>query len=273
MAIRKIHRNITLWRLTSDFYQFVRSQRFLTRRMGQPFSRSRKFVEMDITWRCNLKCPNCNRSCTQVPSRREMSVGQVASFIRESIAMGAQWERIRVLGGEPTLHRGFFAILELLRHYRAAHNPGLRIVVCTNGHGDRVNRVLDRIPAGIAVKNTFKTAGPRLFRPFNVAPVDTHRYRFADYSGGCRIISECGIGVTPLGCYPCAIAGGIDRIFGFGLGRKKLPLPDDEMRDHLKIFCRLCGHFGFAWPTRKPEISKTWENAYRNCRAGNSSER
>lgn len=28
-------------------------------------------------------------------------------------------------------------------------------------------------------------------------------------------IGSCGMGVTPYGYYPCAVAGGIDRIFGF----------------------------------------------------------
>ena len=30
---------------------------------------------------------------------------------------------------------------------------------------------------------------------------------------GCRVIKDCGLGLTPSGYYMCAIAGGIDRIF------------------------------------------------------------
>lgn len=262
----RIHRNVTLKRMGLDFFQFIRSQRFITRRMGPAFKVSREFVEIDITYRCNLRCANCNRSCTQVPSDIELPIERIAAFVRESLETGARWRRIRLLGGEPTLHREFFSILELLLAYRDRHNPCMRIVVCTNGCGRRVNRVLTRLPHGIEVKNTFKTDRQRLFRPFNRAPADSLWYRFADYSSGCRILEECGIGLTPSGYYPCAIAGGIDRIFGFGMGRKTLPAPGDPMFDHIATFCPLCGHFGFSWPTRQAKLSSTWKQAYAAAR-------
>ena len=261
-----IHRNVTLKRMGLDFLQFIRSQRFVTCRMGPAFAVSRQFVEIDITYRCNLRCANCNRSCTQVPSDLEMPVERIAAFIRESTEAQIRWRRIRLLGGEPTLHRDFFDILRLLLDYRDRHNPGLRIVVCTNGCGGRVNRALARLPRGIEVKNTFKTDRQRLFRPFNMAPADSLRYRFADYAGGCRILEDCGIGLTPSGYYPCAVAGGIDRIFGFGLGRKTLPGYGDRMTDHLRTFCPLCGHFGFSWPTRRAKLSPAWKKAYAAAR-------
>jgi hypothetical protein len=238
----------------------------VTRWAGPAFQVSRRFVEIDITYRCNLRCANCNRSCTQAPTALEMPLARIEAFIRESVAARAGWRRIRLLGGEPTLHREFFTILDRLLAYRAHHNPGLRIVVCTNGSGSRVNRALARLPAGIAVKNTFKTDRQRLFRPFNQAPADSPWCRFADYASGCRILEDCGIGLTSSGYYPCAIAGGIDRIFGFGAGRKTLPAGGDGMRDLLAIFCPLCGHFGFSWPTRQPKLSATWKRAYAAAR-------
>jgi len=262
----RIHRNVTLKRMSLDFFQFIRSQRFITRRMGPAFSVGRRFVEIDITYRCNLRCANCNRSCTQAPTDIEMPVSRIADFIHESVEKGIRWRRIRLLGGEPTLHQHFFDILHLLLAYRSRHNPDLRIVVCTNGRGARVNRVLDRLPHGVEVKNTFKTDRQRLFRPFNKAPVDSLWYRFADYTSGCRILEDCGIGFTPSGYYPCAVAGGIDRIFGFGIGRKNLPDPGDRMLEHLAIFCPLCGHFGFAWPTRREKRSPSWRKAYAEWR-------
>jgi hypothetical protein len=258
----RIHRNVTLRRMGLDALQFIRSQQWITRRAGYPFQVSRRFVEIDITYRCNLRCANCNRSCTQAPSGLEMPLERIEAFIRESVEAAAPWRRIRLLGGEPTLHRDFSAILDRLLEYRARHNPGLRIVVCTNGSGRRVNRILARLPSGIVVKNTFKTDRQRLFRPFNRAPSDSGWFRFADFRSGCRILEDCGIGLTPLGYYPCAIAGGIDRIFGFGAGRKILPAEGDAMRDLLGIFCPLCGHFGFSWPIRRPRLSATWADAY-----------
>lgn len=262
----RIHRNVTLKRMGLDFLQFVRSQRFIARRLGPAFTVSRSVVEIDITYRCNLRCANCNRSCTQAPSGIEMPPARIEAFLRESVEAGVSWRRIRLLGGEPTLHPDLLTILERLLDHRRRHNPGLRIVVCTNGRGGRVNAVLGRLPEGVAVKNTFKTDRQRLFRPFNMAPVDSPWFHFADYAGGCRILEDCGLGLTPSGYYPCAIAGGIDRVFGFGLGRKSLPAEGDRMLDLLGVFCPLCGHFGFSWPTRRAKVSKTWRRAYAAAR-------
>jgi len=266
MPATKMHRNITLRRLTLDFYQLIRCQRLVVERMGYPYDISRRYVEMDLTYRCNLHCCNCNRSCTQAPSRLDLPVARVAEFIRDSVAQGRSWERIRLLGGEPTLHRDFDVIVDMLSDYRARHNPLLRIVVCTNGNGARVCRALANLPNGIVVKNTGKGARQRLFRPFNVAPMDRPLSRWAAYRCGCRILEDCGLGLTPLGYYPCAIAGGIDRVFGFGRGRCELPVAGADFRDDLNLFCRLCGHFGFAWPTRRSRMSPVWARAYRRFR-------
>jgi hypothetical protein len=267
MSQHSPHRNITFRRLILDLVQEIRSQKPIVRLLGRPYRRSRRFIEIDLTYRCNLKCQNCNRSCTQAPSNREIQPAAIRAFIAESIDMGMRWERIRLLGGEPTLHRRFFEIIDLLMDYRAHHRPGLRIVVCTNGSGRRVNAALRSLPDSIAIKNTAKTARQRLFRPFNIAPIDRPRHRLAEFTTGCRILSDCGIGLTPLGYYPCAIAGGIDRIFGLNQPRPHLPAPDDALLDQLAVFCPLCGHFGFAWPTRHTKCSPTWEKAYRLWRS------
>ncbi len=261
-----IHRNITLKRLMLDFGQAIRCQQPMVRILGRPFARSRRRVEIDITYRCNMRCLNCNRSATQAPAAIDMPVAQIKAFLHDSVAAGIRWERIRLLGGEPTLHPELSAIVTLLETYRCRHNPTLRIVICTNGSGPQVRNALSALSPKIVVKNTLKSDRQRLFRPFNLAPVDQRRHRFADFGCGCRIIEDCGLGLTPQGYYPCAIAGGIDRIFGFGLGRRSLPAVDDEMTDLLERFCPLCGHFGFARPTRKPRISRTWRRGYERYR-------
>lgn len=262
MNIVKPHKNITVRRLFLDFYQFIRAQSVMVRFLGRQFQRSQKYLEMDITYKCNLKCANCNRSCAQLPSQAEMPVERVEEFICESIKNQANWERIRILGGEPTLHSRFFDIIDLLINYRKNFNPDVRLVLCTNFFGNMVKEIISRLPKEISIKSTVKTSSVNLFRPFNIAPVDTWYNRFSDYSCGCRIIEDCGIGLTPSGYYVCAVAGGIDRVFGFGLGRETLPPPDDAMVDQMKIFCRLCGHFGFAWPVKMEKMSPTWRRAY-----------
>ncbi len=257
-----MHRNVTLRRLALDGYQFLRCQRPVVARLGRPFAVSRRYVEIDLTYRCNLKCRNCNRSCTQAPSRRDIPVERITAFIRESVERGRPWKRVRLLGGEPTLHPEFAKIVRLFGEYRERHNPDLRIVVGTNGSGPRVRRMLDRLPPGIEVKNTWKGPRQRLFRPFNIAPVDRPLYRWSDFASGCRILEDCGMGLTPQGYYPCAVAGGIDRIFAFRRGRRRLPRSGENLRADLEIFCRVCGHFGFSGLTKRTRMSPTWVRAY-----------
>ena len=257
------HRNVTVKRLILDAYQFVRAQSYVAKHFGQQFRPSREYAEIDITYKCNLKCLNCNRSCSQAPSRLEMPLADIEAFIQQSIENKIAWKRIRLLGGEPTLHSCIFDILNLLIDYKTAHNPCVRLVLGTNFFGNQVHQVLARLPDTIEIKSTLKSSRVNLFKPFNVAPVDTLYNRFSDYTCGCRIIKECGLGLTPSGYYMCAVAGGIDRIFGFNLGRQNIPNESDRLYDQMSAFCSLCGHFGFQWPTRKSKRSNAWRMAYR----------
>jgi hypothetical protein len=256
------HKNVTFKRLALDAYQFVRAQRPVVAKFGVQFQRSRDRVEIDLTYKCNLRCLNCNRSCTQLPSDKEIALPRIEAFLNDSIASQTHWKRIRLLGGEPTLHSRIFDIVELLVQYKQAENPGVRIVLCTNDFGRRVKRILSQLPDEIEIKSALKSSRTPLFRPFNRAPIDMRHHRFSDFSCGCRILKDCGIGLTPSGYYACAVAGGIDRVFGFNIGREALPAKNDTLVDQLGIFCRLCGHFGFAWPVKRQVVSATWQKAY-----------
>jgi hypothetical protein len=51
-----------------------------------PTNRKRRdYAEIEITYKCNLKCINCNRSCAQAPSDLEMPVSDVENFVAQSI--------------------------------------------------------------------------------------------------------------------------------------------------------------------------------------------
>ena len=168
------------------------------------------------------------------------------------------------------MHPQFLEIMALLVEYRDGESPETVIEVNTNGFGRRVNQLLDRLPSGVVIKNSMKTSNVQpLFSTFNVSPRDVPDYDNADYSNGCWITERCGTGVTPYGYYPCAVAGGIDRIFGFDLGRKTLPKADDNMEAELRKFCSVCGHFKRRQEAMVdgPVMSTTWKQAYANAKA------
>jgi hypothetical protein len=241
----------------------------VSRWLGPRYRRSRSLLEIDITWACNLRCNNCNRSCSQAPTGEGMTLAQIEHFVEECVAQGRRFERVRLLGGEPTLHPEFHAMLDVLRAWRDAHVPEMILEVTTNGHGAKVQASVARIPADVVVENTAKTTVEQPFQSFNVAPVDLPAYRRADFRNGCAVTEVCGMGLTPHGFYACAVAGGIDRIVGLDMGRPTLPSPDDDMHDQLEAFCRRCGSFKrhHEEPVTAPVASPTWEEAYRSHRA------
>jgi hypothetical protein len=258
-----------LGQLASAEYNFWRVKKPVTAILGPQYRRSRQYIEIDITYACNLNCYNCNRSCEQAPTGEHMTPAQIELFIKESIAADYRWKRIRLLGGEPTVHKQFFEILDLVRAYRDEHSPGTIIEVITNGHGDKVNRAIAKIPSDVVINNTSKeTKVQPHFGSFNVAPEDVPDYEDADYRNGCWVIENCGMALGPNGYYVCAVAGGIDRIRGWDLGRRTLPVITDDMNDHLERFCGTCGHFKRRVEPSydRPVMSQTWETAYDSYR-------
>jgi len=113
------------------------------------------------------------------------------------------------------------------------------------------------------------------FCDFNIAPMDVG-YKNTDYSGGCWAREMCGMGLNRYGYYCCSVAGGIDRVLGLNIGRKKLPSSKDLMNDQSSKFCRYCGHLGTPpWPQQleqikirranspKGRMSESWVKAYK----------
>jgi hypothetical protein len=193
-----------------------------------------------------------------------MTVEQIDTFFRETVDRRIKWEIIRILGGEPTLHPDIMDILHLAVRYKKGHSPDTRLMLVTNGAGEKARDVLSRVSSAIEIENTRKRSSTHEhFQNFNMAPIDDLENRGRNYSGGCWTVWLCGIGLTPYGFYPCAIAGGIDRVLGLDKGRKSLPAPDDSMTDLLEILCPYCGVLNSQHQGKKELMSAAWRRAYR----------
>jgi sulfatase maturation enzyme AslB (radical SAM superfamily) len=255
--------------------RWIRVQRATTKLLGFQYRAATEAIEIDLTYLCNLRCSNCNRSSAQAPDAIHIGLDVVRQFVDESLLARRYWSRIRLLGGEPTLHPDFMAILAELERYRVEY-PDASIQLVTNGYGPKVKRILQRLPTSIYVENSSKSSDVQPgFGPFNLAPIDSAAYSWADYRNGCAVASTCGLGLTPQGYYPCAIAGGIDRVLGLKRGRNQLPPPNDEMRDLMDAACRLCGRFRdghyvpekLRAPLLKQETSPSWQKIYEEWRS------
>lgn len=193
-------------------------------------------VEIELTTSCNLGCYNCDRSTRQARSRENMSVRQVLFFMKESLRLGREWDYISLLGGEPALHPDLVKILGYFRRFGFNTN---NLQVVTNGCGPKVKAALKRLPSWTLVNNTAKTSPFQKFRLYNLAPADFGVSRALP----CSIPRICGHGLTRYGYYPCGAGASIDRVFGLGIGIRRLEdLTPAATGKQLRELCRLCGH-------------------------------
>ena len=252
---------------------------------GPPYRPSHRRIIIDITEECDLGCYDCSRSCGpgQAPSDGRMTLEQVDRFIRESREQGRKWEMIQVEGGEPTLHPGFLGIVSTLAEYIAKDSPRTVLQVNTNGYSPSARAALEALPRSVSVYNSAKTGRMNdEHLAFNFAPADIERFAGSDFSRGCCLPAMYGVGLTRYGYYPHPNCGGIDRVFGFDIGRRQLPLPGDGMEEQFPLLCQFCGlfaHFnravsGGCLPGKKPARgiegegepggkSESWRRAYR----------
>jgi len=251
--------------------RLIRISKPATKVLGPEYRPNHRRIEIDITYRCNLMCYNCNRSCRQAPSDEHMSIAQIKKFIDESIAKNRKWEYITVMGGEPTLHPKLLEILEALLFYKKKKSPYTHLRLATNGFGKRVKYILAKIPRTVEIINTHKKSFlQEWYYTFNVAPFESKEYRGVDYSNACSVPCDCGIGLNRYGYYPCGNGGSsVDRVFGFNIGRKTLPKENDAMKDQLEKLCPLCGRFKLyrtevfcTQHKEKESQSQSWINAY-----------
>lgn len=209
------------------------------------YERSLDRIELIITYQCNRRCYNCEALVRQAPSNEFMTVEQIKKFVKESIENEVKWKNIRVLGGEPTLHKDIDEIISILIDYKNNYSQSTNITIISNGTGEYVNKVLDRLAKKyeINVENSNKTSDIQVqFSPVNEAPIDIERYKDMDFSKGCWITTVCGIALDMYGYYPCSAAAAAARVYGYDIGRKKLPLKSDKMDDLYPKFCSICGH-------------------------------
>ncbi len=239
-------------------------------------------IEIDITYECNLKCINCNRSSTQAPTKEGMSLEQIETFVRESIELNKKWKLINLLGGEPTIHKDFLEIVNLiLNKYIIQYSPDTILQVTSNGFGELVKERLSKLPKHKNLIIDYASYKEErivpYFSPFNDAPIDKPDGKEKEYHKGCWVTSYCGIGLNQMGYYPCGVAGGIDRVFKFNLGIQSLKNVDESIAKYLDTFCRYCGNFSDyeknfgnfiprneKAPLTKPVVSESWKKAYRN---------
>jgi len=224
-------------------------------------------LEIDITYRCQLRCSNCSRGCTQFPVDSDIHISQIIEFLDSSFQQKRFWNKVRILGGEPTLHPNFIEIIEIMYRWFEKNSPQTDVKVVSNGAGKIVREKYYQIPELWRTESSFKDGSdPDYFDPVNIAPKDLSSFQNEDFTKACWVAMECGMALTPNGYFPCSVAGAIDRMFKINGGRLTLPKDTEDMQKELSKYCSLCGHFlsdNFLPRDKREKLignprSKTW---------------
>jgi Leucine-rich repeat (LRR) protein len=229
-------------------------------------------IVLDITYKCSLECPNCNRLCGVSPRAEELEVAAIRQFVDDSIEMNKKWAHIYLAGGEPSLHsdvEGVFAeVLRYMDFHKRQFGSKLLVKYFTNGYTPKAKRVLANLPEDFIVVDSNKTDSNTPFKPICVAPIDLGFYD-DDNLLPCQESYQCGIALTHRGYYPCAVAAAIDDVLLNGdLGVPRLrDVTFERMAAILHETCRYCGHYFEPLGFRRESqlmLSATWQRFLRD---------
>jgi hypothetical protein len=219
-----------------------------------------KHVEIQINTACDLDCFACDRM-SDVITDLNMTVEQVALFVQESLELNWEWERIRLLGGEPTLHPNFRGCVNLLLEYRKRF-PNVFLQVLTNGLGKAAQYrewlTAERVSLHAEAKQ--RNVTPIWFNNTRIVPID--RDPTIGELPPCAIfgIRGCGIGLTRHGYFLDGAGASIARVAGHDIGVMRLrDLNWEAMMEQSKILCRICGHWNPWGINQSQRVTETGE--------------
>lgn len=202
-----------------------------------------KSLELLITLVCNWSCVSCNAfsqfSSFGFVKKGTMTLAQISHFCDEMERDNAYFGRIRILGGEPTLHPQFHAIVTMLYERLVAKGHVGHLEIITNGtHMDRIRPIQHMIAK-------VKPSGERAKDKHHVANL-IHTPKSLGYKGQrCGQPEFCGWTLSAYGFSACSSAAGIQRLRDMmGPEHQKLELPQVRGTNanwpHLQDMCDLC---------------------------------
>ncbi len=223
-------------------------------------------VEIEITQKCNLKCVACDRRCSQAESEEEMPVWMIERFVTESIQLGYPWEKIMILGGEPTLHSEIGTIVANITRYWRTYVPRCEVGLVTNMHGEYVERVIEQLSPLMPIVRRPKSKWNAYFNNVDIAPVDV-----VSRAASCHILQDCGLGLNADGYYPCGASAAIARVLGIRSPIQQVGEIDGALLERdLQRYCSCCGHALQIPLSEDDQRSPFWREAYENYRRRNA---
>lgn len=182
-----------------------------------------KSIELQVLLACNWSCVSCDQgsqfSSFSWVKRGTMTLEQVARFVREMQDKNAYFGRVRLVGGEPTLHRNLAEIVALLHEGLVSRGHAGGIEVVTNGTH------MERLAAIRPLLSKIRRSGDDEKQKHHIANL-IHTPRSLGYEGKpCRSPWHCGISLNYYGYFPCSAGAGVARFEDLVLRWQRLELP------------------------------------------------
>lgn len=208
-----------------------------------------KSLEIQIMLACNWDCPACDQ-LSQFPQitwikRGTMTTAQIDHFVHEMRSTNSYIGRIRLVGGEPSLHPQLPTIIGLLNQIVVDGHVGQLEIVTNGSHPERIQAARSTVVplkvrvSGNAEKEKHHTSN-LLYTPLSLG-----------YEGkACSAPWHCGISLNNFGYFPCSSGAGIARLMDDMDRWQRLTLPTCEkpcnaVREtwpDLETLCGSCYH-------------------------------
>ncbi len=200
----------------------------------------RPCIQIVITNKCNLRCASCSEMIGHRKEDYEMSLPQVREAL-ESLA-GYVGE-VGIFGGEPTLHKQFKEICELLAIYVPFERRGL----WTNGakweqYKDLIHQIF---PEKNIVFNDHSEDDGCVHQPLLIASDEI----IQDKNLMWRLINNCWLdrwspAITNHGAFFCEIASALEDLFhlkkGWAVWAGWWKKDETQFKDQQRAYCKLC---------------------------------
>lgn len=197
-----------------------------------------KSLEIQLMLLCSWRCCSCD-AYSQFPSiswikRGTMTLAQIEHFVRELKDANGYFGRIRLLGGEPSIHPKFAEMVELL-HSELVPDHVFRLEVITNGaHPEKIDPIRHLVKvrvSGAADKEKHHVANMRA-TPASLG-----------YKGRrCSSPEHCGWSLSYYGYAPCSAGAGIMRLRDLMGQHQRTSLPESVESWDVQQLCDHCYH-------------------------------
>jgi len=203
-----------------------------------------KSLEIQILLACNWSCVSCDQfsqfSKFAWVKKGTMSLEQIAHFCAEMRAGNFYFGRIRLVGGEPTIHPRFGEIVGMLREELIDNGHVAVLEVVTNGsHPEKIKPVAHLI-------NRVRVSDDNDKQKHHTANLIATPASLGYQGKRCNQPEHCGWSLSYYGFAPCSSAGGIMRLRDLMSEHQRTSLPQVKGTEanwpKLQNLCDQCYH-------------------------------